>query len=217
MIFAASVAAVLLVVIASWGYLTKVRRKDPDADPRLASWAIWTGAMTIGAVGAATARQWPSFCFTAAEAACCAAILVCGWRRGNREFGKLDAAGAVLGTAGLGLLTAAIVAPRLVPVYAAVAVSVATDLAAYAPTFANGWRGEEPWPSFGWFAAAGAVTLSVCHFTVPAGVIYPAYETIVNTVMVVIILASPVRRAAAGNAKDAVLNPRHDRRDAPVR
>jgi hypothetical protein len=205
MIFAVSVAAALLVTAASWGYFNKVRRKDTDADPRLASWAIWAGAMAVGAVAAAAARQWPSLFLTAAGAACCTAILVCGWRHGNREFGKLDVACTVLGAAGVGLLAAAVAAPRLVPVYAAVAASVATDFVAYVPTFANGWRGEEPWPSFGWFAAGGAITLSVCDFAVLAGFIYPAYETLVNTVMVVIILAGPARRAAGAPATGPAL------------
>jgi hypothetical protein len=193
---AVSTVAALLVVAASWRYFSKVRRKDPDADPRLASWAIWTSMPTVGALGAAADRQWPGACLTAADAACCAAILACGWRHGNREFGRLDAACTTLGAAGVGLLAAAAVAPRLIPVYAAVAVSVATDLTACAPTFANGWRGKEPWPSFAIFAGSGAVTLTVCDFAVPAGVIFPAYLAAANTVLTLIILASPARRSA---------------------
>jgi hypothetical protein len=191
-----STVAALLVVAGSWRYFRKVRRKDPDADPRLATWAIWTIALTVGTLGAAADRQWPGACLTAANAACCAAILACGWRHGNREFGRLDAVCTMLGAAGVGLLAASAVAPRLIPVYAAVAVSVVTDLTACAPTFANAWQGKEPWPSFAIFAVSGAVTLTVCDFAVPAGVIFPAYLAAVNAAVAVIILASPARRAA---------------------
>ncbi|MGH3194217.1 MAG: hypothetical protein ACRDOL_44540, partial [Streptosporangiaceae bacterium] len=68
-------------------------------------------------------------------------------------------------------------------------------LAAYVPTFANGWRGEETWPPFAQFTAAAALTLAVADFAVPAGVIYPAYESAVNAAMTVIVLASPRRQA----------------------
>lgn len=196
MTLAVSTVAALLVVAGSRKYLNKVRRKDRDADPRLASWAIWTSMMTVGALGAAAARQWPSMCLIAANALCCAAVLACGWQYGSREFGRLDAVCTVLGAAGVGLLAAAAVVPRLVPVFAAVAVSVVTDLIACGPTFANGWQGKEPWPPFAMFAGSGALTLAVCDFAVPAGVIYPAFLAAVNTVVTLIILASPARRSA---------------------
>ena len=185
----AAAAAVLLVISATWGYLSAVRARR--ADPRLASWAIFTAAMGIGAAGNAVARQWPSCALTAAGSVTCAAIVVSGWRHGSREFGRLDAAGTVLGGAGLALLAAAVARPALVPAAAAVAVSVVTDLAAFAPTFANAWRGNEPWPAYAKVCAASALTLAVTDFAVPAGVIYPAYETAVNAAMVVIVLASP--------------------------
>jgi len=83
-------AAALLVINASWGYLSEVRART--ADPRLASWAIFTAALGVGAAGSAVARQWPSACLTAAGAVTCAAILAAGWRHGDREFGRLDSA-----------------------------------------------------------------------------------------------------------------------------
>ena len=186
---AVTAAAVLLVIAASWGYLRDVRRRR--ADPRLASWAVFTAAMGVGAAAAAVARQWPGCVLTAAGSATCAAILVSGWRHGNREFCRLDAGCAVLGAAGVALLAAAAGWPRVVPAAAAVAASVITDLVAYLPTFANGWRGEETWPPFAQFAVAAALTLAVADFTVPAGVIYPGYEMAVNAAMTVIVLASP--------------------------
>jgi hypothetical protein len=193
---AVSAVAALLVVAGSWRYFNKVRRKDRDANPRLATWAIWTSMGTVGALGAAAVRQWPSLCVTAASAVCCAAVLACGWQYGSREFGRLDAVCTMLAAAGVGLLAAAAVVPSLVPVFVAVAVSVVTDLTACGPTFVNAWQGKEPWPPFAAFAASGALTLAVCDFGVPAGVIFPAYLAVVNTVMTLIILASPARRSA---------------------
>jgi hypothetical protein len=185
-------AAALLVINASWGYLSEVRART--ADPRLASWAIFTAALGVGAAGSAVARQWPSACLTAAGAVTCAAILAAGWRHGDREFGRLDSACAVLGIEGLLLLTAAVMRPRLVPVTVVVAASVVTDLAAFAPMFVNGWRGEEPWKPFIKLAVAAAATLAVTDLRAPAGVIYPGYEVVVNMAMAMVVLASPARR-----------------------
>ncbi|MGH3193366.1 MAG: hypothetical protein ACRDOL_40165, partial [Streptosporangiaceae bacterium] len=116
---AASAAAALLVTAASWRYLRDVRQRR--ADPRLASWGIFATAMGVGAAGAAEAGQWPSFVLTASGSLTCAAILVSGWRHGNREFGRLDAACALLGAAGVALLAVAAGWPRLAPAAAAVA------------------------------------------------------------------------------------------------
>jgi hypothetical protein len=213
----AAAAAALLVVAASWGYLRDVRRRR--ADPRLASWGIFTAAMGAGSAGAAESGQWPGFVLTAAGSVTCAAILVSGWRHGNREFGRLDGVCAVLGAAGVALLAVAAWWPQLVPAVAAVAVSVATDLAAYLPTFRNGWRGAETWPPFAQLAVASALTLAVADWAVPAGVIYPVYEAGVNAAMAVIVLASPRRRAGLlrpARRRDRAADVRHLMRRAVV-
>jgi hypothetical protein len=171
------IAAAVAAGLALWAnldYLVKVRRGE--VRPRLVSWAIWTAALTTGAAGSAMARQIPGAALSAAGAVTGAFVLVTGWRRGNREFDSLDAGAAIGGGAGLVLLAIAAADPTAVPVVVAVAIAAATDLAAFAPTFRNAWRGNEAVRPNVTYALGGAVALAFTDFAVPAGVIYPAYE-----------------------------------------
>ena len=181
-----TVAACCLTLAANGPYILAVARGQ---SPRLASWAVWTAAMTVGAVQAARAGQVPGAAFTAVCAAGCGAILAFGWQRGDRQMGRLDVACGAGGLAGVVLLAASAGWPSVVPLAAAVAVSVATDLCAFIPTFAAGWRGGEPWLPFAMFAAGAAGTLTVAEWSSPAGWIYPAYEVTACTAMAGLALA----------------------------
>jgi hypothetical protein len=180
----AGILAALLVIAGSWGYLTAVRRHE--ADPRLASWGIWTVSMAVAAAGAALAGQWAGALLAGAGAVTAAAVLGAGCRHGDREFGRLDAAGLIFGLTGMILLAVA-------PPAWAVAASVLTDLAAFAPTYANGWHGEEPLVPWIMIAAGAAVALAAADFSVPAGFIYPAYELAACTVMILLVSACTAR------------------------
>lgn len=189
---AAGFAAAAIVIWASWGYLRAVVRRR--ADPRLASWAIWAASMSIAAAGAALAGQWPGAALATAGSATAVVILAAGWRHGDREFGRLDAAGLVTGGAGVILLAAGL------PGWEAVAVSVAADLAAFAPTYLNGWSGEEPPGPWVKIAAAAALALAATDVSVPAGVIFPAYELAACAVMAAVAREGLIRRGAKGSA-----------------
>jgi hypothetical protein len=188
------VAAAGLTIAANWPYFSEVRRGK--AKPRLVSWLIWTGAMTVGVIQASRGGQIPGACYTGACAVGCAAIVVFGWRHGERDFGHLDAGCLVLGGAGVALLAASALWPAFVPLAAAVALSVATDFTAYLPTFQHGWRNpdEEPWLAFAMYASGAALTLAIADFRVLVGVIYPLYLLAADVAMTVIILASPNRK-----------------------
>lgn len=187
-----------LTVIAALPYLLAILRDQ--ASPRLASWGIWTAAQAVGTVAAVKAGQYPAACYVAACGAGCAAVVVLGWRAGGRDFGRQDAVCAILASAGVVLLAAAALLPRMIPLSLAVAVSVVTDFLAYVPTFAHGWRRprEEPWRVYTLYAAGAllalAVTLAPGEPAAPTGVIYPAYLLAADTAMVTLILASPHRK-----------------------
>ena len=202
-----ALAAAVSALLVGWGSLDYFRDVVRGrADPRLASWSIWACAMGIACAGAARDGQLASAAVAGAGSVTCAAILIAGWRHGNREAGKLDAAGAAAGTCGLILLGLALARPDLVPVPAAVAASVLTDLAAFVPAWANGWGGEEPVLPYAKFAAAALIALSVTDIRVPAGVIYPAYELAACCVMIALIRAGQRSRAreSPGSRQDAV-------------
>jgi hypothetical protein len=166
---AATMAAVLMVA-GNLDYLRDVRRHR--ADPRLASWGIWTAAMGIGAYGAARVGQWPSAALGAAGAVTCAAVLAAGWRHGDQDTRWLDVAAGLAGGAGLVLITEAGVG--LVPAAAGITAACLADLGAFGPTFGNARAGGEVPRPFVLFAAAALLALAAS--TSLTGVIYPAYE-----------------------------------------
>lgn len=189
-VLTAAILSAALMIAAGWGYVRQVRA---EADPRLASWAIWTAAMTVAAAGAGVTGQWPAAAQAGAGAVGCAAVLVAGWRHGSRRAGVLDWAGLAAGGGGVLLLAVALAWPGLMPVWAAVAVAVGTDVAAFLPSWANGWAGREPARPYLLYAAAAVAVLVVADPAQPAGVLFAAYEALACTGMVVLVV---VRRAA---------------------
>ena len=98
-----------------------------------------------------------------------------------------------LATEGVALLAVATALPQLVPLSWAVAVSVATDLLAYLPTFRHAWLRpqEEPWLPYALFGAAAALVLWVADHRILVGGIYPMYLFAADATMVIMILVSP--------------------------
>jgi len=188
---AVTVVGSALTAAAALPYILDIVRGR--AQPRIASWSIWTIVQAIGTASAFTAGQLPTACYTLLCAAGCAAVVVLGWQHGSREFGRLDAVCVTLAAEGVALLAVATWVPTLIPMSWAIAVSVATDFLAYLPTFHHAWRrpSEEPWVPYAMFGAAAALVLLVADFRVLAGVIYPTYLFAADAAMVIMILASP--------------------------
>jgi multidrug transporter EmrE-like cation transporter len=185
------VASSALTAAAALPYILDIVRGR--ARPRVASWGIWTVVQAVGTVSAFGARQLPGACYTLFCGVGCAAVVFLGWRHGSRDFGPLDAVCVALATEGVALLAVATALPQLVPLAWAVAVSVATDLLAYLPTFRHAWLRpqEEPWLPYALFGAAAALVLWVADYRILVGVIYPMYLFAADAVMVIMILVSP--------------------------
>ena len=188
----AAIAAVF-AVWANWDYLREVAKRE--AKPRLASWVIWTVAMTVGSVGAARMAQWPAAVLGFAGAATCGSVVVAGWRRGDKKLTWLDGFALLAGGAGIVLLTAAMLWPDRFPMTVAIGISVLTDLCAFVPTYDNARNGEEvPRPYIMDTIGAAAALAGARHFPQPVGVIYPAYQ--------VVACAAAAWLAAVGKARD---------------
>ena len=204
---AVTVLGSALTAAAALPYISDIVRGR--AQPRIASWSIWTVVQAIGTVSAFAAGQLPTACYTLLCAAGCAAVVFLGWRHGSREFGRLDAVCVTLAAEGVALLAVATWVPTLIPMSWAVAVSVATDFLAYLPTFHHAWRrpGEEPWVPYAMFGAAAALVLLVADYRVLAGVIYPTYLFAADAAMVIMILASPHYAALPSARRSAPAEP----------
>lgn len=172
----ATIAAVF-AVLANWDYLREVTKRE--AKPRLASWVIWTVAMTVGSVGAARMAQWPAAALGFACAATCGSVVVAGWRHGDKKLTWLDGFALLVGGAGIVLLTEAMLWPDRFPMTVAIGISVLTDLCAFVPTYDNARNGEEaPRPYIKDTIGAAAALAGARHFPQPVGVIYPAYQLV---------------------------------------
>lgn len=181
----------LLSAAGNWPYIRLVQRRA--AHPRLVTWVIWAMATTTAAIGSFKAGQVPSGLLTAAFAAGCFGVLAFGWRHGHRDIGRLDLACLILAGVGVALLTLAALRPSAVPMSWALTAAVATDLIAFLPTYANGWRGMEPWPPFAVFTAGAVLTLLASDHHVITAMIFPAYLAAADGAMTGVILASPHR------------------------
>lgn len=170
---------------ASAGYLYAVLRGT--ARPRLASWGIWAISMGIAAAGALSAGQMGSAALAGTGSLTAAAILVAGWAAGSREVALLDRIGLWVGGAGIAILAVALFIP--VAVTAAVAVSVVTDLAAFAPTWLNGARGPEPLGPYALLTTAACVAMASASTGAVASQIFPLYEILACGTMCLIILS----------------------------
>jgi hypothetical protein len=193
----AASGAAALAVSANLDYLRDVRRPARDlrrARPRLASWVIWTGAMSIGAAGAARIRQWPSAALGVAGAGTCAAVVVSGWGHANREVGWLDFAAGLAGGAGFVLVAES--AAGMTPAGAGITAAVLADLAAFAPTFRNARQGRESPRPYALYALAGLLALAASSSL--AGMIYPAYEAAACALAAVIAWRARKRESASG-------------------
>jgi hypothetical protein len=188
---AVTIVGSALTAAAALPYILEIARGR--AQPRIASWSIWAVVQAIGTASAFGAGQLPTACYTLLCAAGCAAVVFLGWRRGSREFARLDAVCVTLAAEGVALLAVATWVPGFIPVSWAVAVSVATDFLAYLPTFHHAWRrpSEEPWVPYAMFGVAAALVLLVADYRILVGVIYPTYLLAADAAMVIMILASP--------------------------
>lgn len=209
--------AVLVAAVLSVGgnlpYIAAVRRREPDAKPRIASWVIWSAALCVGTAAAGLARAWTTVGYTGACAAGCIAVLAYGWQYGSREFGRLDAVCFVTGSVGVAALALAAVLPQLLPVWAATVAAALTDVIAFLPTYRNGWRGREPWLPYAMYGIGAALALAAADWTKPAAVIYTAYLAASDTAMTAIALYA--RAAGRGSAPAADI-PDAPRDDQPV-
>jgi hypothetical protein len=162
----------LLTVAGTGGYVIETARGSTK--PKLVSWFTWTMILAVAAKASLDARQWPSAVLTLACTAECAAVfLLAALRRDgqDRSVGWLD--GACLCGAATGLVF--LVALR--EPSEAVLASVLTDLAAYLPTYWQGWTHpeRESWVPYTVCGVGSGLLLLLVSWSTPAAYAYPLY------------------------------------------
>lgn len=192
-------ASVVLSAVALAFVLADVRRPDGDPlqmKPELVSWGIWAVLQAEGSVAALRAGNLPTGAYGLACAAGCAVVAGLGWR--TRTWNGLSRGCAGV-AAGCLVLMIVVSDPELV-----IGLTVAADLAAFAPTIGHAWAypGEESWLGYGFYGLGAWAGLAVAAVTM-TGMTYLAYLTVADTMVPVMIVArrkALARRTAANLA-----------------
>jgi hypothetical protein len=123
-------------------------------------------------------------------------VAVLGYKHGDRTLGRLDSACLVGALVALGLWRS-----LNSPATAAVTI-VATDFLAAIPTLKHAWGRpyEETWASFALYGLSGVGTLLVADFAVVTAFVYPLYITLIDFTIALLVLVSPHRVRANGQA-----------------
>ncbi len=183
-----NVLAILGSLVAAAGtvpYIIETVQKK--AKPRVVSWFTW--ALLTGLAGAAALAdgQIAAALFAFAGTLATSAVVIAGWRYGDRSFTKLDIACMVGVAAGLALWLS-FDSPAL-----AIWGAIVIDLVGFVPTYVHAWKKpNEETPLF--FAMAGAGGLLSTIAAVPVGgwtvtsVAYPLYVALSMAACLAILL-----------------------------
>jgi hypothetical protein len=182
---AVAAAGALLTVAGTGGYVIETARGSTK--PRLVSWFTWTMILAIAVKASLDARQWPAAVLTLSCAIECATVFLLAVLRKDsqdRSVGWLD--GVCLCGAGAGLVfLVALQEPSQ-----AVVASVLTDLAAYLPTYWQGWTHpeRESWVPYTVCGVGSGLLLLVVSWSTPAAYAYPVYLFAANTAAGLLVL-----------------------------
>jgi hypothetical protein len=183
------------VVVSALPYLQDTARGKTK--PRLASWFIWAAIQTVGAAASFTQHQIPAAIFTLVCSLECVAIVVLGFKRGDRHLELLDIICVVGASAGLVALIL-VRAPIL-----ALVIALITDFLGSIPTFKHSWLhpGEETWSTYLLEGIGSGITLFIANLHVFTAIGYPLYLFICNMGFTVIILVRSHRADSVSEAR----------------
>jgi hypothetical protein len=182
---AVAAAGALLTVAGTGGYVVETARGSTK--PRLVSWFTWTMILAIAVKASLDAHQWPSAILTLACATESATVFLLAVLRKDsqdRSVGWLDGVCLCGAVAGLVLLV------ELQEPSEAVVASVLTDLAAYLPTYWQGWTHpeRESWVPYTVCGIGSGLLLLVVSWSTPAAYAYPVYLFAANTAAGLLVL-----------------------------
>lgn len=152
--------------------------------PRLVTWCTWGLLSAITSAAAFRDGQVPAGILAGIGAAGCAVILLLGWHKGIRQFGRLDIVCQIGALVGLGLWFT-FDSPAL-----AVITMTAIDLIGGIPTIIHSWKlpGEETWITYLLTGLAGFVTVVAAENWQVTAILMPAYLFLFNIILTAVII-----------------------------
>jgi|GEM_PF-351836 len=159
------------------------------ARPRLASWFIWASLTGIGSAAAFAQHQIPAAIYGLLCSIECLAIVVLGFRHGERKLERLELICLIGAFAGLVVLV------LLRSSNLAIIITIATDFVGGVPTIKHAWirPAEETTLTYILNALGSGVTLMIANFHVFSAVGYPLYLFLFDATIAGAILTSPHR------------------------
>lgn len=185
----------ILTISAVIPYIIEIFRGTTK--PRIVSWFTWSLLAAIGSVASFSDGQLAAGILAAASASASMAVVVLGYKHGDRHFERVDIVCQAAALAGVGLWFI-----FNSPAVAVIAV-VAIDFIGCVPTFRHSWQKphEETWITFAMSGAAGGLTLMAAGDWRITAAAYPLYIALIATLITLVILKSPNRRVSAGPAE----------------
>jgi hypothetical protein len=172
----------IITIGAAVPYIIEIVRGKTK--PRVVSWFTWTLITAIASAASFADRQYPAAILSLCAAIETMAVVILGFKYGDRKFEKIDIicqVGAIVGV----VLWLTFNSPAI-----AVAATVVIDLVGCIPTLIHSWQkpNEETWLTFLLSAAGGGLTLLVVDSWKVTAVAYPLYILLINIIIAVCIL-----------------------------
>lgn len=173
-----------LTIAAAIPYILEIIKGSTK--PRIVSWFTWTAILLIGTYASFSQHQIPAAVYTFICALGCLAVVILGFKFGDKQFEKLDIVSFIGVLAGLVVLIV-YKNPTL-----AIFASISTDLVGTIPTLKHAWLHpeEETWSAYLLYAIGSGLTLWVANFHILSAVAYPIYLFIVDITLTCFTLRS---------------------------
>lgn len=182
----------VLLLLSSIPYVVEVVRRK--AKPRIVSWFTWTLLLFVSIAATAADRDWQTVLLLCGDAIGTAAVVVVGWKYGDRKFERLDVVCQIAVLAGL-LLWFVFNSPLI-----ALLASVAIDFVGAVPSIKHSWQKphEETAITYAMDSIGSLATLVALESFRATAIIYPIYLVAINGAFAVIVVGR--KKYAAVNA-----------------
>lgn len=172
----------ILTIVAIIPYLVEVVRKTTK--PRVVSWFVWTTITSIAATAVLFDHQYATAILLFSAALETFAVVLIGWRNGDKKIELLDIIcliGAMIGV----ILWQVFNSPAI-----AVIATVVIDFVGGLPTLVHSWEKpqEETWVTFFLSFLGAACTLIVISTWSITAFAYPLYLVVINIIFTSVII-----------------------------
>lgn len=175
--------SLIITAVGTIPYIVDVIRNKTK--PRIVSWAVWCVLTAIAGLASLADQQYPAALLMLVATLETLAVVILGYRHGDRTFEKLDVVcfiGAIVGL----LLWWISGSPAV-----AVIITVVIDLVGAVPSIVHSWKKpyEETWIAFLCSSLGGLATMLATNVWTITAVLYPLYIFVINVIFVVVIVS----------------------------